>query len=297
MMTVHLRKLHATGNDFLVLVDLDQQYGPAGASTLDAATVAALCDRSVGVGADGLLRLLPGTGGTDCTMELRNADGGYAEMSGNGIRCLVWAADQAGAGAGDRFTVATAAGVRTIDVTRDGAGAISSAGVDMGPATFDPAAIPVDAESPFDLVFTVDHDTYTGDAAGMGNPHVVFVVPDVGAVALERIGPVIEHDRRFPHRTNLEIVAVDDKGLSLRVWERGVGITRSCGTGVCAAAAVAHRRGLVRRNVTVTVPGGVLEVVVAADGIHLSGPVAHVFDSDVDLDTIRRSAGLMGAPT
>jgi diaminopimelate epimerase len=168
----------------------------------------------------------------------------------------------------------------------------------MGPASFDPMDIPVSAPAPFDLEFTIDGVHYTGDAAGMGNPHVVILASDVDAFPLERIGPVIEHDHRFPRRTNVEVIAVAGDGLALRVWERGVGITRSCGTGVCAAAAVAHRRGLVAAAMVVTVPGGQLDVVVG-DVIRLSGPVAHVFDVDVDLDhirpdQIRHRAGWMG---
>jgi diaminopimelate epimerase len=248
---------------------------------VSAALARALCDRHTGVGADGLILLTPGDDGADLTMILHNADGGIAEMSGNGIRALAWAAAAAGYD-GDALTVDTGAGRRTVEVTRDRHGAVVHAVVDMGPVTFDPAAIPVDAASPFDLTAEVHGVTYHGDAAGMGNPHFVCVVEDVDQARVTQHGPRLEVDARFPRRTNVEFVAPDGAGgLRMRVWERGVGETMSCGTGACAAAAVAHRRSLVGSTVAVQVPGGTLTVEVG-DTIRLGGPVVHVFDVTVD---------------
>lgn len=286
MTAVHLSKLHATANDFLVLADLDGRFGPAGAPTLPAAQRAALCDRRRGVGADGLIRLLAGTAGADCTMELTNADGGLAEISGNGLRCLAVVADQLGLVRDDRLLVDTAAGRRAVDVRRDGhRGPVTWAEVDMGMVSFDPADIPLDAADPFDLEAVVDGASYRGDAAGAGNPHFVFVVDDPARVPLERHGPLLEHDARFPRRTNVEMIAVRNGGLQMRVWERGVGETQSCGSGACAAAAVAHRRGLVPARSLVRVPGGELSVDLGAT-VRLGGPVVHVFDVDLDVDRI-----------
>jgi diaminopimelate epimerase len=115
-------------------------------------------------------------------------------------------------------------------------------------------------------------------------------VADPAAVPVERHGPAIEHDPRFPRRTNVEFVAVVPAGLRMRVWERGVGETLSCGSGASAAAAVAHRRGLVGDRTTVTVPGGVLELEIG-ETVRLGGPVHHVFDVDVDLEKLAESAG------
>jgi diaminopimelate epimerase len=154
----------------------------------------------------------------------------------------------------------------------------------MGPVTFEPAQIPVAVASPFELRAEVDGTSYCGDAAGMGNPHFVLFVEDPAAVPVRAVGPVLEHDPRFPKRTNVEFVApaAADR-LTLRVWERGVGETQSCGTGACAAAAVAHRRGLAPAAVAVDVPGGTLTVVLG-ETVRLGGPVVRVFDVDVDLD-------------
>ena len=275
-MTLRMSKLHGTGNDFLVTVTGD---GP----TATAELARELCDRHRGIGADGLISLRAGVDGADCTMELRNADGGIAEMSGNGIRCLAWVAVREGFARDDRLVVDTGGGRRVVDLVVDPAdGMLRSATVDMGPVTFEPAEIPLDAPSAFDLVATFHGVEYRGDAAGVGNPHWVLFVDDVDAARVVQHGPRLGTDERFPNGTNVEFVAVDGADrLRMRVWERGVGETLSCGTGACAAAAVAHRRGLVGERVMVAVLGGEL-VVGLGDTVTLGGPVVHAFDVEVD---------------
>ncbi|MEZ5170100.1 MAG: diaminopimelate epimerase [Acidimicrobiia bacterium] len=280
MMPVTLSKLQATGNDFLVQVALDDAWRP------DAATVARLCDRHRGIGADGYIALLDGDDGADAAMVLRNADGGVAEMSGNGMRTLAWVADREGLTRGDRLVVDTGSGRRTVDLERDGRGGVVAAAVDMGPVTFDPAAIPVDAESPFGLTASVHGTEYGGDAAGMGNPHWVLLVDDPDTAHVETHGPRLSTDERFPAGANVEFVHVTSRSaLRMRVCERGIGETLSCGTGACAAAAVTHRRGLTDTEVDVIVPGGTLRVSLG-ETVRLGGPVRHVFDVEVDPDTI-----------
>jgi len=273
--TVRLTKLHATGNDFLV----------AEAPNLDGSHAAWLCDRHRGVGADGLLVLGPGTDGADCTMRLFNADGHPAEMSGNGIRCLAYVAVAHGLAPGARLVVDTPAGARPVDLDLDPTtGNLRFATVDMGPVTFDPPAIPFTGPRALDLDVTFHGVTYHGDAAGVGNPHLVLLVDDVETARVTQHGPHLEHDERFPNRTNVEFVTpTGPDRLRMRVWERGVGETLSCGTGACAAAAVAHRRGLVSPRVTVQAPGGELTVELGPTA-RLGGPVTHVFDVDVGLD-------------
>ena len=269
-------KLHATGNDFLVTT-----------TPVAAGDVVALCDRFTGVGADGVLVLAPGTDGADAAMTLTNADGSIAEMSGNGARCLAWAAHRAGMGTAERLVVDTGGGRRTLDLTLDPAGDVAHAVCDMGAVTFDPARVPVTDATGEGLTADVDGRTFRGDAAGIGNPHWVIEVPDPATVDLGRVGPVLEHDPRFPARVNVEfVVAEANDRVRMRVWERGAGETQSCGTGACAAVAVLHRRGIVGEHVEVTVPGGVLDVEVG-DTVRLGGPVVHVFDVDVDLDVLR----------
>jgi diaminopimelate epimerase len=271
MTLLHLAKLHATGNDFLVRLSLDH-----GSRLLPAQAVAQLCDRHVGIGADGLITIGPGDAadGVDCTMTLQNADGGEAEMSGNGIRCLAWVAAREGLGDELALTVDTAAGRRVVSLTRDASGAVVAAEVDMGPVTLGEE----------DIELTVDGVEYWGDVANVGNPHLVCFVIDPSAVPVATHGPRIELDARFPKRTNVEFIRVrPPDAIDMRVWERGVGETLSCGTGACAAAAVAQNRGVVDDHVRVHVPGGELEVTLGAT-VRLGGPVVHVFDVDVDID-------------
>ncbi len=266
MTKLHLAKLHATGNDFLVRLALD------GGGALAPATVVALCDRHRGVGADGVLTIAAPGPGADCTMIVQNADGGTAEMTGNGIRCLAWVAARAGLGTHELLVVDTAGGRRDVALTRDALGNVIAAEVDMGAVTFGDT----------DVAVTAGDTTYTGDIASIGNPHLVCFVADPGVVPLTVHGPVIEHDPRFPNRTNVEfmrVAAIDE--IELRVWERGVGETLSCGTGACAAAASAHRRGEVASRVGVRMSGGVVQIDLG-DTVRLGGPVAHVFDLDIE---------------
>lgn len=277
MNPVQLAKLHGTGNDFLVTT-----------ASLTAADAVALCHRFTGVGADGILLLGPGTDGADATMTLFNADGSVAEMSGNGARCLAWLARREGMGAPARLIVDTGGGRRVLDLALDAAGMVASAVCDMGTASFEPVEIPMVGESADEVAVELDGVTTVAGAAGMGNPHLVVFVDDPATTDVTRHGAALERDSRFPNRVNVEFVRVlGPDAMELRVWERGVGETQSCGTGACAAVAVAHRRGLVGDTTTVRVPGGTLSVMLG-DTIRLGGPVAHVFDLEIDLDEWRR---------
>jgi len=195
---VHLTKLHATGNDFLVALAPGPEPGVA----------AALCDRHRGVGADGLLVLGPGSDGSDATMTLYNADGSTAEMSGNGIRCLAWVAVNEGRAPGDELVVDTGGGRRRVELDRDpSTGQLRAATVEMGPVTFDAASIPFTGPSALDLEVTYHGVTYHGDAAAVGNPHLVLLVDDVERTRVTQHGPHLEHDPRFPEGTNVEFIA------------------------------------------------------------------------------------------
>jgi len=288
MSPIRLSKLHATGNDFLVWSWLGENTGVHGVLAPQAV---ALCDRHRGVGADGLIVVKPGENGADAEMLLFNADGGIAEMSGNGMRALAWVAARDGLGADGTLVVDTGGGRRQVELTRDpSTGAVVAATVDMGPVTFDPQQIPVAVESPFGLSADYHGTHYDGDAAGMGNPHLVLFVDDPATARVTQHGPHLEHDERFARRTNVEFVratpgATDE--IDMRVWERGVGETLSCGTGACAVVAVAHRRELVGERAVVHVPGGDL-VVELGSTIRLGGPVVHVFDVEVELPPVKR---------
>jgi len=258
-----LTKHHGAGNDFLVLMDPDDRHPVA------PEMVRALCDRRFGVGADGVIRVLAGREGTDLSMELHNADGSPAEMSGNGIRCLAQAAVDAGVVARPGFTVWTPGGVRTVEYTAGGAPGSAEVSVDMGKAELGP-----DQVQQFD-----DRRARTVD---MGNPHLVLLGPDPSQVDVAGLGPRLQEVH--PGGINVEFIAVGSgpDQLTLRVWERGAGETLACGTGSAAAAAAAHSWGLVGDRVAVRNPGGTLTVELGSDGIRLSGPTRKVADLEVD---------------
>ncbi|HEX3946625.1 MAG TPA: diaminopimelate epimerase [Acidimicrobiales bacterium] len=291
-----LSKHHGAGNDFLVVVDPDDR------ARLTDGQVRALCDRHVGLGADGVIRVgvgrhpgRPGSDGagsraTDLWMELRNADGGEAEMSGNGIRCLAQAAVDAGLAAPPQFTVDTPAGVRTVEYRPGSAAGTAWASVDMG-------VVRLGAEEP-DLIGSAGLPGRQARRVDVGNPHLVLLGPeDPSAIDVAEIGAGLE--AVTPGGVNVEFVAAGPgpDELQLRVWERGVGETLACGTGSCAAAAAARSWGLVGDVVLVHNPGGALEVRLGPaddDPVTLAGPTRWVADVSVDLAVL--AAGAEPAP-
>jgi diaminopimelate epimerase len=260
--TLHLTKHHGAGNDFLVVVDMSD------AEPLQPDLVQALCHRRTGLGADGVIRISDGVGGSDLSMELRNADGSVAEMSGNGMRCLAQAAVEAGLVKPRSFTVSTLAGVRSVEYQPGEAPGVAQASVDMGAAVLGP-----DQPQQFS-----DRRARRVD---MGNPHLVLLGPDRADVDVAELGGRLQGVH--PGGINVEFISVgpgpDD--ITLRVYERGVGETDACGTGSAAAAAAARSWGLVGEKVDVHNPGGVLHVTLEPDGIRLAGPVRKVADIEV----------------
>jgi diaminopimelate epimerase len=274
-----LSKYQASGNDFLIVDELDTSIGP-----LD---VPELCDRWFGVGADGLIRVGRGDA-APFSFSLANADGTPAEMSGNGMRCLgAWLRDRGYVANGASFEVDTPAGIRHLWLTLDGAT------VGMGRPNFTMAAIPMRGpawetfqQQPFDVG---DGRTLRATALSMGNPHLVlFTEEDPERYHLEHIGPALEHHELFPERTNVEFARIgSDGGIDVRVWERGVGETLACGTGACAVAVAANEAGEAEAEVVLRFRGGPLRVERRTDGeVLLGGPVHHVFDAEVELDEL-----------
>jgi diaminopimelate epimerase len=266
---VHATKHEGAGNDFIVVLDPDD------ALRLTVGQVRLLCDRRRGVGADGIIVVGPGRQGCDLSMELRNADGGTAEMSGNGIRCLAQAAVDGGLVSPPRFTVATAAGIRTVEFVAGESPGWARASVDMGPVTLGP-------DQPQDFE---DRKARTAD---VGNPHLILLGPEVATVDLALLGPKLQSS--FEGGINVEWICVarDDEGefIDQRVWERGAGETLACGTGSVAAAAAARSWGVVDPDGPVRVrnPGGTLEVTLGerpGDPAYLAGPVRKVADIDI----------------
>jgi diaminopimelate epimerase len=268
MTAISLAKYHGLGNDFLIQLDLDAT------TPIDAAWARALCDRHRGVGADGVIRVTPGTDGADLAFDLRNADGSGAEMSGNGIRCLAQAALDAGlVAAGVPFVVATVAGPRRVTI-RSGAGPAEAwASVEMGRAVIDGG----DGER-----CNVGHGQLR---VNLGNPHLVVLGPDPAVVAVAELGPVLEASVAGGQNVEFVTLGPGPDEITMRVWERGVGETEACGTGACAAAVALVHWGRVGRRVTVHQPGGDADVEVRADGtVVLSGPTRRVAVCLVEVD-------------
>jgi diaminopimelate epimerase len=270
-------KMHGLGNDFVVLDARTQEIA------LDDARARAIADRHTGVGCDQLLVMeRPKRAGADVFMRIRNADGDEVEACGNGTRCIA-AALMRETGK-PRVVIETVAGLLEASAA-DAAGVT----VDMGPARLGWREIPLARECD-----TLNVPVALGPLAdpvctNMGNPHATFFVPDAVAVDVAALGPQLEHHAMFPERANIGIASLAGKDrLRFRVWERGVGITVACGTGACAAAVAAARRGLTGRRVTVVADGGSLEIEWRPDGhVLMTGPAAVSFSGILDPSLLR----------
>ena len=256
---MRLTKHHGLGNDFLVLLDLD------GLRPVTTDEVREVCDRHTGIGADGLIRATAGDQEADVTMQLFNADGSRAELSGNGIRCLAQAVLQAGLAAPPRVRIRTDAGLRTVTAHERTGPRTHVLSVDMGPAK-------VGEDEPDWL----DDDVIRAVRVDTGNPHLVLHVPDPDrGFDVARVGRDI--DGATPGGMNVHTVAVarEPGHLVVRSWERGAGLTQACGTGACAAAAAARSWDLVGADVTVHMPGGTAEVTLGHT-VTLKGPATAI---------------------
>ena len=294
-------KMQGTGNDFILVEAEGERDWPQLAR--------AICDRHYGVGADGLMLVLPslrpGSGQApraDVGMRLFNADGSEAEVSGNGVRCLVKYAVEKGLTRpqGGQVTIEALSGLLTAEVFEKD-GRVERVRLSMGAPRFAPQEVPVlpdmsgqgrEVEPPFDWAQDGPVLDLPLEAAGrrlslsclsMGNPHaVLFVDGPVEGYPLAEVGPAVERHAVFPERVNFGVARVLDRGrMELRVWERGVGETLACGSGSCAAMVAARLKGLVGERVDIRQPGGELRVEWDGRGeVYLSGSAAFVFEGE-----------------
>lgn len=285
---MRVSKYHGTGNDFVLVEDMEDRLA------LTSALVAALCDRHLGVGADGVIRIAPSER-ADFFMDYRNADGALAEMCGNGIRCLGKYVFDRGLTDRTELDVDTRDGVKRLGL-EVADGKVARVRVDMGRPRLRRGVIPMrgPAEERFvEQPFDVEGAGYRATAVSMGNPHLVLIGDgDPAAVDVRRIGPILEHHEDFPEQTNVEFVRVQDGVVEVRVWERGSGETMACGTGACASLVAAHLAGAVPRRAPVRFPGGDLEVEWTEDDrTVLTGPAAFVFDAELDAGWVADAEG------
>jgi len=272
--------MHGLGNDFVVF------DGRKSGIPLEPALARAVADRRLGIGCDQVIVIEPSKNGAEIAMRILNADGGEVESCGNAARCvarlLMEEKDTAS------VKIDTAGG--PLLCTDAGHGLVT---VDIGAPRFGwkdiPLAQAVDTNG-FDIA--VDGAAFKASAANVGNPHCILFVDDAEKARVAELGPKLERHPLFPARANIEFASVlSPDRLRMRVWERGVGITRACGTGACATAVAAHRRGLGGRNVDIVLDGGVLNIQWRAgdDHILMTGPSSLSFAGEVDLASLERA--------
>jgi diaminopimelate epimerase len=279
-MRIAFTKMHGVGNDFVI-------FDAPPDSLLEPASLRGLADRRTGIGFDQALVLeAPRRAGTAVFYRVFNSDGDEVEQCGNGARCIAALLHRRGRTREGRVTLGSPAGV--VEARVNGTADVS---VDMGVPDFDPRSLPFEAPAQADTYpLEVEGRTLEIGAVSLGNPHAVLVVASVEAAPVATLGPAIERHPRFPRRVNAGFLEIVDRThLKLRVYERGAGETLACGTGACAAAAVARSRGLIDPEVRVEVRGGELRVNWAGRGEHiwLSGPAEVSFEGQVEVQTSR----------
>ncbi len=279
-MHITFRKMHGLGNDFMVI---DARTGVV---NIDAKRIAELADRGTGVGFDQLLLLKPARSDeASASYEVFNADGSRVEQCGNGVRCLAKLVAGTGNADGALVVLEGIAGRIGAEVLDDG-----NVRVNMGEPDFAPASLPMEADECADhytLALPGTPDTIELGAVSMGNPHAVLLCEEgLRTVPVAILGAAISSHPRFPRQTNVEFMHISDpQHVELRVFERGVGETRACGSGACAAVAVGRRWGLLEQTVQVSLPGGILEIDWDGPGqpLYMSGPAEEVYEGTIEL--------------
>jgi diaminopimelate epimerase len=274
-------KMHGLGNDFIMVDCLADNPDIA---ELEHRAVA-ICDRNFGIGADGLIFVMPSLD-ADFQMRVINSDGSEAEMCGNGIRCMAKYVYDHGATKSSEIAIDTLAGIKVIQMYAE-SGKIDKVRVDMGEPEFRRGLIPMLGQG-CDLV-KGEHLSAAGHdlaitCVSMGNPHCVSFVDDVVAFPVATVGPAVENAPIFPKRTNVEFVQIlGPSEIRMRVWERGASETLACGTGACASAVASAINGKTGRQVLVHLAGGDLEIDWAEDNhVFMTGPATEVFTGEFE---------------
>lgn len=280
-MKLEFTKMQATGNDYIYIdcfhndIDVDN-IKPH---------IKFLCDRNFGIGSDGVIFIMHSTQ-AEAKMLMFNKDGSEAWMCGNGIRSVAKYLYDNRIVQKKEFTIETKSGIKNIALHLEN-GEINNISVDMGYPSFNPHTVPVITEKSFFLneIIEVDKEEYKTTCLSMGNPHAVVFTKYINNLKLQKIGPSFECHYLFPEKTNVEFVEkLDDKKIRMRIWERGVGETLSCGSGACASVAAGVISGKLRKNTPIEViqKGGILQVEYNdQEGIILTGPAKKVYDGKI----------------
>lgn len=281
-MKIDFVKMQGLGNDFILIDSLSK---PLGDSSFLSYLAKRLCNRNFGIGADGLILILPSSK-ADLRMRIFNFDGSEAEMCGNGIRCFAKYVYENKIVTKSKFTVETLAGIiipELIIVNKK----VSGIKVDMGIPKLRRREIPMigeDSPTVIDETLKVNPEQiFKITCVSMGNPHCIIFTDDVKSIAVSEIGPQIENHPLFPQKTNVEFIQVlNRKEVNFRVWERGVGETLACGTGACASLVASILNKKTDRQTLIHLPGGDLDIHWADYGhVYMTGPAELVFRGEM----------------
>ena len=275
---IKFTKMHGLGNDYVYMDAIHQKI--ENESTL----AKFVSNRHFGIGSDGLI-LICKSKLADFKMRMFNQDGSEAEMCGNGIRCVGKFVYDKGLTQKKEVTIETLAGVKTL-LLNTKEGKVQTVRVDMGEPILDAKKIPVISEKmPVkNLKLEADNTEFSFTCVSMGNPHAITVIENVENFDVEKYGGILEVDKVFPNKTNVEFIEIVDKeNIKMRVWERGAGETLACGTGACATAVACNINDLTNRKVNVELLGGKLQIEWNEDDNHvyMTGPAVTVFEGEL----------------
>ncbi len=270
---MNFSKMHGLGNDFLIFEDdgISRDWNALAAKT---------CQRRLGVGADGILIVMPSSC-ADIKMRIINADGSEAEMCGNGIRCFAKYVYEKEIVENKDMTVETLAGIIRPGLTVQNK-VVTNIKVDMGKPSYDRADIPMTGQGEaFDVKIQAAGESVTITSVLMGVPHTMVLTEKIDEDRARILGPAIETHELFPRKTNVNFVKIiDQENIELLTWERGAGLTLACGTGSCASVIAMHKKGLVGSKVTVHLAVGELIIECMDDGrVMMTGPAAFVYNA------------------
>ena len=277
-------KMHGCGNDYVYVNLFEEKLDdPARVSIY-------VSDRHFGIGSDGLI-LICKSEIADFKMRMFNSDGSEAEMCGNGIRCVGKFVYDKGLTNKTTVKIETLAGIKTLILnTKDGK--VGTARVDMGEPILEAEKIPViSTEKPVkNLELEAENKKFKFTCVSMGNPHAITIVENTKEFDVEKYGKVLEIDKAFPKKANIEFAQIIDRqNINMRVWERGAGETLACGTGACATAVACNLNGLTDRKVNIELLGGTLNIEwnETDNHVYMTGPAVTVFDGELYEEAIR----------
>ena len=279
---IKFTKMHGLGNDY-VYIDATSKTGQ---EINDPSSLAKfVSDRHFGIGSDGLI-LICDSDVADFKMRMFNYDGSEAEMCGNGIRCVGKFVYDKGLTNHDLITIETLAGIKILKLNVVD-GKVDTVRVDMGEPILDPELIPVVSDESIvkNLKLNAEGKDFIFSCVSMGNPHAITIVDNVKDFQVEKYGSVLEVDKHFPKRSNIEFIELVNKSkIKMRVWERGAGETLACGTGACASAVACNLNGYTDKRVTVELLGGNLDIEWSDidNHVYMTGPATTVFEGTLE---------------